>query len=127
VRIVAMNSPRENTIGAVVVAGVDVDPETRCAHYHGERDIIAIKFKCCGKWFPCHACHAEIAGHPAEVWPEEEFNTPAVLCGACGHQLTVREYLACGSVCPRCSREFNPGCALHYELYFEGPPVARNC
>jgi uncharacterized CHY-type Zn-finger protein len=41
------------------------------------------------------------------------------LCGSCGHQLTVREYLACDSVCPHCRREFNPGCARHYHLYFE--------
>jgi len=113
-----MNSPRENTIGGVIVAGVDIDDETRCAHYRSERDIIAIKFKCCGKWFPCHRCHGELAGHPAEVWPKEEFNTPAVLCGACGSQLTVSEYLACDSVCPKCSRDFNPGCALHHDLYF---------
>ncbi|MBA2269956.1 MAG: hypothetical protein H0W20_05090 [Chthoniobacterales bacterium] len=106
-------------VGDVQVIGIDVDPETRCDHYHSDRDIIAIKFKCCGQWYPCHACHAEVAGHPAEVWPEEEFNTPAVLCGACGHQLTVREYLACGSVCPQCSRQFNPGCANHYDLYFD--------
>jgi uncharacterized CHY-type Zn-finger protein len=41
------------------------------------------------------------------------------LCGACGHQLTVNEYLNCNSVCPRCRSQFNPGCANHYYLYFE--------
>jgi uncharacterized CHY-type Zn-finger protein len=106
-------------IHGVEVVGVNVDNETRCAHHDCERDIIAIKFKCCGKWFPCHRCHAELAGHPPKVWPNEEFNTPAILCGTCGHQLTVREYLACGSNCPHCSREFNPGCANHYHLYFQ--------
>ncbi|HEX4629936.1 MAG TPA: CHY zinc finger protein [Chthoniobacterales bacterium] len=106
-------------IHGVKVIGVKVDEETRCAHYHGERDIIAIKFKCCGNWFPCHECHAELAGHPAVVWPKEEFSTPAILCGACGHRLTVREYLDCDSVCPHCWRQFNPGCADHRHLYFE--------
>lgn len=101
------------------VTGLNVDGETRCAHYHEERDIIAIKFKCCGKWFPCHECHAALAGHAAEVWPKEEFDAPAILCGGCGHQSTVRDYLACDSVCPRCRRKFNPGCAKHYYLYFE--------
>lgn len=114
-----MQSRIERIVGEAVVIGVTVDAETRCAHYRSERDIIAIKFKCCGNWFPCHACHAELAGHAPEVWPKEEFDTPAVLCGACGHQLTVSEYLASGSTCPSCGREFNPGCALHHGLYFE--------
>ena len=117
-----MKSSNTRVVGDVTVIGIDVDPETRCAHYHGHRDIIAIKFKCCGRWFPCHSCHAEFAGHAAEVWPKEEFNTPAVLCGACGHQLSVREYLDCGSACPNCGGQFNPGCAKHYQLYFEQTP-----
>ena len=106
-------------IHGVEVVGVDVDPETRCSHYRGPDDIIAIKFKCCGKWFPCHECHAELAGHDAEVWRNKEFDELAVLCGACGHQLTIREYLACESVCPRCRRLFNAGCAKHHHIYFE--------
>lgn len=100
------------------VIGVEVDAETRCAHYRSARDIIAIKFKCCGDWFPCAQCHAELAGHAAEVWPQDEFKTRAILCGACGHQLTIREYLECASRCPQCGREFNPGCVAHRHLYF---------
>lgn len=114
-----MKSAIERKVGGGTVIGVDLDHETRCAHYHGEDDIIAIRFKCCGNWFPCHACHTELAGHAAEVWPRDEFETRAVLCGGCGHQLTVREYLDCDSVCPRCGRQFNPGCARHHHLYFE--------
>jgi uncharacterized CHY-type Zn-finger protein len=106
------------TIHCVEIIGVDVDPEARCAHYHDERDIIALKFRCCGKWFPCHECHAELADHAAEVWPREEFDERAVLCGGCGHQLRIREYLACESVCPSCQRQFNAGCAKHYDFYF---------
>jgi len=63
-------------VGDVQVIGIDVDPETRCDHYHSDRDIIAIKFKCCGQWYPCHACHAEVAGHPAEVWPKNSTRPP---------------------------------------------------
>lgn len=100
------------------ITGAEVDEKTRCAHYHSERDIIAIKFRCCGDWFPCHRCHAELAGHAAVVWPRDEFDAAAVLCGACGHQLTVREYLECDSSCPRCQRQFNPGCASHSHFYF---------
>ena len=100
------------------VMGVDVDPETRCAHYHNERDIIAIKFKCCGKWFSCHLCHQELVQHGAVVWPPQEFDSVAALCGACGHRVTAREYLLCVSACSSCGRSFNPGCASHAHYYF---------
>jgi len=106
-------------IHGVEVKGVNVDGETRCAHYHGPNDIIAMKFKCCGDWFPCHRCHAELAGHTARPWSQNEFDTHAVLCGHCGKQLTIREYLQCDSVCPQCRRQFNPRCGDHYHLYFE--------
>lgn len=101
------------------VRGVDIDAETRCAHWHSPLDIIAIKFKCCGRWHPCFDCHREIAGHEAIVWPASEFDRRAILCGACGHQLTVLEYLEGRSACTRCSAPFNPGCAKHFDLYFE--------
>ena len=45
------------------VKGVEVDDESRCAHYHSERDIIAIKMKCCGEYYACKDCHDELAGH----------------------------------------------------------------
>lgn len=105
-------------IHGVEIIGVDVDPETRCAHYRGPDDVIAIRFACCGKWFSCHQCHAELTDHVASVWPRTEFDTPAILCGACGHQLTIREYVACESVCPRCRRQFNASCAKHAHYYF---------
>lgn len=109
----------EKLIHGEIVVGADVDAETRCAHYHSALDIIAIKFKCCGRWFPCYECHEENAGHEPEVWAKCEFAAAAILCGGCGVQLTVDEYLKCESTCPHCSRKFNPGCARHYHLYFE--------
>jgi uncharacterized CHY-type Zn-finger protein len=112
----------KRTIHGVNVIGVDVDGETRCAHYHDDNDIIAIKFNCCRRWFPCHECHAKLAGHAPVVWPRESFDESAILCGGCGQQLTVSEYLNCNSVCPRCQRLFNPGCASHHHLYFEPSP-----
>ncbi|PZR75945.1 MAG: hypothetical protein DLM73_03980 [Chthoniobacterales bacterium] len=109
----------ERIIHNILVLGLNVDEQTRCAHYHGEDDVIAIKFRCCGDWFPCHECHAELAGHAAVPWPKEEFDAAAILCGGCGHQLSIREYLDCNSVCLHCRRRFNPGCANHYPLYFD--------
>jgi uncharacterized CHY-type Zn-finger protein len=101
------------------VFGNTVDGETRCAHYNGETDIIAIKFRCCGEWYPCFECHAELADHDAKAWPANEFETKAILCGHCGYQLAIRKYFDCGFKCPECDAAFNPGCALHYDLYFE--------
>ena len=101
------------------VNGTGVDQQTRCAHYHKEIDIIAIKFKCCGEWFPCFQCHNENAIHEPNVWTKNERDTKAILCGNCGHQLAIGEYMNCGSICPNCRAAFNPGCALHYGLYFE--------
>ncbi|MBM7646128.1 putative CHY-type Zn-finger protein [Scopulibacillus daqui] len=101
------------------VLGVDTDEETRCKHYHTEKDIIAIKFKCCRTYFPCYECHEALADHPAEVWTRSEQETKAVLCGACRYELTIKEYLECDSNCPKCRAEFNPGCQRHYHLYFE--------
>ncbi|MBA2378916.1 MAG: hypothetical protein H0V76_05015 [Blastocatellia bacterium] len=101
------------------VFGVDVDRETRCAHWHGPTDVIALKFKCCGRWYPCYECHTDVAGHPATQWPVSERSTEAILCGSCGTKLTIDEYFAASSICPKCNHAFNPGCAKHYDLYFE--------
>jgi uncharacterized CHY-type Zn-finger protein len=102
-----------------IVRGLDVDAKTRCRHYHGVRDIIALKFRCCGCWYPCFQCHTAAADHPATVWPLAERGTRAVLCGACGYLLGIDEYLGCDSRCPACGAGFNPGCARHHHLYFE--------
>lgn len=41
------------------VYGATVDQETRCTHYNTPFDVIAIKFKCCHKYYPCFKCHNE--------------------------------------------------------------------
>ena len=103
------------------VRGVDLDPQTRCAHYHGPTDIIAIKMKCCGIYYACNDCHQALADHETKVWPQREWNEKAILCGACGTELTINQYLARQSVCPNCRADFNPKCSHHYHLYFEEP------
>ncbi len=108
------------TIHGTEVLGVDVDAETRCAHYDTERDVIAIRFPCCEEYYPCFRCHDSVSDHPRKTWPEDEWGRKAVLCGVCGTELTIAEYLDCESKCPECDAEFNPGCANHYELYFDG-------
>ena len=100
------------------VHGLDLDPQTRCAHWHSLLDIIALKMRCCRTYYACRECHDALAGHPAAVWPVEAWDEAAVLCGACGSELSVSAYLACGSTCPNCRASFNPGCHKHRRLYF---------
>jgi len=102
-----------------IVKGVSLDPQTRCAHWHSPLDIIAIKMRCCGTYYACRECHDELAGHEAKVWPATEWAEPAVLCGECGVELRVEQYMACDNQCPACEARFNPGCRTHYHLYFE--------
>lgn len=101
------------------VFGVDVDPETRCAHWRSPLDVIAIRMRCCGDYYACRDCHDALAGHAAQVWARGEWDQAAVLCGVCGGELSVRAYMDCESRCPGCGAPFNPGCRLHYPLYFE--------
>jgi uncharacterized CHY-type Zn-finger protein len=100
------------------VRGIDLDAQTRCAHYRTPLDILAIKMKCCGIYYACKDCHDALADHPIEVWPQSEWPRPAVLCGACGCEMTIEQYMASGYQCPTCGAAFNPGCRKHYQFYF---------
>lgn len=102
-----------------LVIGVEVDGQTKCKHYASERDVIAIKFKCCNHYYPCIKCHNEKATHVPVVWNKEDFNSKAILCGVCGYELTINEYLCSQSNCPKCKTAFNPGCQNHYHHYFD--------
>jgi uncharacterized CHY-type Zn-finger protein len=100
------------------VHGVELDAETRCAHYRTDRDVVALRFGCCGEYYACHACHEELADHAAEPWPTARRDEPSVYCGACGTAMPAAEYLG-ADACPACGAAFNPGCADHYHYYFE--------
>lgn len=102
----------------VDVLGVELDAQTGCAHYRSSRDVIAIKIACCGEYYACKDCHEAVAGHAIEVWPRTAWDTHAVLCGVCGWELGIREYMECGNECPRCKATFNPRCRNHYHFYF---------
>jgi uncharacterized CHY-type Zn-finger protein len=100
------------------VKGINQDAETRCEHYHGPTDIIAIKMRCCRMYYACKDCHVALAGHPTEVWPEAEWEEKAVLCGACKSELTILEYMRSEYRCVYCGAQFNPKCQNHYQYYF---------
>lgn len=104
-------------VGAHRVRGAVVDGQTRCVHYGGPLDVVAIRFRCCRDWYACVHCHDEAVSHRRTVWPAETADEHAVLCGACTATISIAEYRD-ASACPDCGAGFNPGCALHHPLYF---------
>ena len=114
----------------VVVYGQAIDEQTRCVHWHSPRDVVAIKMHCCQRFYPCHSCHqqqTDAPPHPNTVWPRDEWQQQAVMCGVCKSQFSVIEYVSvygsdseCASSpsCPRCKAGWNAGCGKHLHLYF---------
>lgn len=99
------------------VRGRVVDDETRCVHWHGPDDVLAILFPCCHEWYPCRECHDEVAGHACEVWPAGSGREHALLCGRCDQTTSIAGYRAT-SACGSCGGAFNDGCRTHAHLYF---------
>src|SRR5689334_3467102 len=96
-----------------------VNQRTQCAHYYSDRDLVAIRFKCCDTFYACMQCHEEMAGHAPSRWSKDEREIHAIYCGNCCRTLSIADYLNCGNFCPLCRAAFNPGCADHYHFYFE--------
>jgi uncharacterized CHY-type Zn-finger protein len=108
------------------VHGIKLNAHTGCAHYAGVLDIIAVKFKCCQHYYACYSCHLALTNHSTERWSKKDFHTRALLCGRCGVEMTICEYLACNSTCLHCQSPFNPRCKLHWNLYFQEIQVDEN-
>ena len=116
----------------VRVYGQAIDEQTRCVHWHSPRDIVAIKMRCCGRFYPCLSCHQQQTDSPQHThspWPHSEWKHEAVKCGACKCLLTITEYVCVYGTsgertsdprCPHCNAAWNPGCAKHIHLYFGG-------
>jgi uncharacterized CHY-type Zn-finger protein len=104
-------------VGTARVYGLPIDAQTRCVHWDGPSDVVAIGFRCCGRLYPCHECHEAVTDHPAEVWPVTEWDQRAVLCGGCATLHPIAVYLGADS-CVVCGAAFNPRCRLHHHLYF---------
>lgn len=105
-------------VGPHRVHGLGLDAHTRCTHWHGPTDVVAIRMACCGAYYACIDCHRELADHPPQAWPPGSAAVVAVLCGACGHAMPIGHYLSSGHQCPHCGHGFNPGCQRHYPHYF---------
>ena len=102
-----------------VVKGKLTDAFTRCQHYQSPLDIIAIKFKCCDTYYACIHCHEELTDHKVALWPQNEWNTNAILCGQCKAEISINEYFNSNYKCPNCNSDFNPKCSNHNHLYFD--------
>ncbi|CCF57388.1 hypothetical protein KAFR_0C03970 [Kazachstania africana CBS 2517] len=98
------------------IFGKPIDNETRCVHWNSENDIIAIKFKCCNKFYPCFQCHEETTDHELEKFNREDDSVKTILCGHCHNEMTFNEYKLLH--CKFCQSQFNPYCKLHYDHYF---------
>ena len=96
----------------VNIHGLTVDDESRCTHYHTPLDIIAIKFKCCNKFYSCYKCHNENENHEIIRWEKDEFDEQAILCGVCNQTMSINDYML-SEVCPHCSARFNHRCKYH--------------
>ena len=99
------------------IYGKPIDAQTRCVHYATAADVVAIKFICCSRFYPCHLCHEQTADHDARLWPADRQGEQAILCGVCQQTLSITTYFQV-SGCPHCAAEFNEGCRLHKHLYF---------
>jgi uncharacterized CHY-type Zn-finger protein len=90
-------------------------------------DIVAIRMKCCDAYYACKDCHEALAGHLLVAWPRGEWHCKAILCGACGLEMSIQQYMECGNLCPSCGSRFNPACRNHARFYFEmeasAPPL----
>ena len=99
------------------VYGSLIDNETRCIHYHTFLDIIAIKFKCCEKYYPCYQCHNEHESHNIQRWSAEEFHKRRYFVEFVKMN-SIHDYMMT-ETCPNCQAHFNSRCKFHYHLYFE--------
>ncbi|MGT2933763.1 CHY zinc finger protein [Streptococcus catagoni] len=96
------------------ILGIALDNESRCLHYHGDSDIVALKCRQCQAYFACYHCHDALRSHHFLANQAQE--KYPVLCGACKHFLTKESYEK--GYCPFCLRLFNPNCSLHKDIYF---------
>ncbi|MES2212704.1 MAG: CHY zinc finger protein [Pseudomonadota bacterium] len=97
--------------------GIDLGTDKGCAHYDTSKDIVAIQFKCCGRYYACFKCHEALADHAPKNWLAEEYDRYAILCRKCSALISISEYQSV-SGCPRCCALFNPRCQLHWDVYF---------
>lgn len=103
-------------VGQTPVFGLPIDAHTRCVHWAGPVDVVALSHPCCRRFYPCAECHDAVADHERRTWPAEGGDKVA-LCGGCGALMTATEYMQ-AKECGSCGHGFNPRCARHRDRYF---------
>ncbi|CCD23696.1 Hot13p NDAI_0C00350 [Naumovozyma dairenensis CBS 421] len=108
------------------IRGKTIDEYSRCIHWNSELDIISLKFKCCSDvYYACYQCHEELTTHPVKRFDlNANPDVKVIICGNCCKEMTFEEYVESKNeydrlCCFNCQSLFNPGCKLHYDLYFE--------
>ena len=102
----------------VQAQGLLVDDESRCVHYHSDKDIVALQCYECQKYYACYQCHNELESHTFSPYPLNLKQDRPILCGSCKKTLTYEKYREKGS-CPYCAALFNPACQSHHSMYFK--------
>ena len=101
----------------VQAQGLLVDDESRCVHYHSEKDIVALQCYECKKYYACYQCHDTLESHVFSPYPLILKEARPILCGSCKTLLSYEEYTEKGT-CPFCNAQFNPACQKHHSIYF---------
>ena len=84
--------------------------------------MLALQAPCCGKFYACASCHDACEDHALEPWPADTpVSEPALMCGVCRHRYSIQTYIrgAKPPACPSCAAPMNPGCQLHWKMYFD--------
>lgn len=97
------------------IFGINLDKDSRCTHYHGDNDVVALKCNKCQKYYACYKCHDELESHSFVPIAIDE--PSPVLCGHCYSKLTFEEYQL--GHCITCNHTFNPNCKKHSTIYFK--------
>jgi uncharacterized CHY-type Zn-finger protein len=123
------NDDKKRPSKEVQIHGQVIDAQTRCIHWKSKRDVVALQFYCCRKFYPCSTCHdeevdSECGRHEVKRWPRDYWGQEAILCGSCKCLMSIWTYIGLyesdgETRCPSCSAEFNPGCRGHLGIYFE--------
>ena len=128
----SQSDPLPGSDGEPAIEGVGLTrfAASRCAHWHSELDVLALQSSCCGKFYACASCHDECEDHPLQPWPADTpLDTEAQMCGVCRQRISILAYIngpdppACPN--PQCRAPMNPGCKLHWPLYFSRGLIAK--
>ena len=92
----------------IQVYGDILDEETRCQHYHSERDIIAKCFAC-QKYYPCFLCHDRYEDHASSGLSCESLRRSSSPLWPLQDRVDYFSvHLGCEDACPSVLILFNP-------------------